>query len=821
MSTSIRIVPWILLVTGFLLLIGGFVVNAMWTKIVWAPASLLAGLALVSLIFAYGLRRSFGCRMATGAAAAWLGALIYFAGIASFASVLLISTAAMVIGTLFVPKDEDARIPLSILVGLALLCGLVGWLLPLPGHGHGIYVVALLSVVTWRWRVVLDMTSLLTRSWTKAVAGAPHAALIAVLVLGIVSTCAWVPTIHYDDLAYHLGLPYQLDTLGYYRMNAGSQVWAVSAWAGDVLQGIAQVLAGGESRGAVDSLWLILTAALMWKLCDALELTPRMRWMAVALYASMPLTAGALTGMQTEGATAAVAVGLALLIQRSMTPPDRRHLLLVALLLGLLLGLKISNLVLAGPLGLWLLWKWRANLPWKSLPLAVLLVLFVGGSSYCYAYLLTGNPMLPLFNEVFHSAYFKIANFHDTHWDTGFQWSILWELVFHTSRYLEGGVGTDGAGGFTLLALLGSLLLAMTRRNTRALALVASLAFVLPLTQIQYLRYAHPAVVLLVPAMLGGLPVADQYRYRAGVLALMLLLLVLGNLLFVANGDWQLRQGVLQNLLVQGRSSVIDTYAPTRRVAEFIRDRYGAQARTLMIDDQHPFAAELAGNAFVTDWYDQELSGLAARADDDSSGKAWSGLFDIAGANLLMMNRSEHTQALDAAIKESRGSRIYELSGLELWSLHSAVAEEGTAVPSPAQSVVVKFDTSSTPAHATVVNAELVLQCKSADVPIVISWDVEQADEEHWRRSEWAACQRTGRAVVSLDVSVPSKVTNFVVSATPSQPMDLQLKLGTARAEFHRDLAADRDLAHHMRSDLVGTVKMWNKARLTARKAKA
>ncbi|WP_139350384.1 hypothetical protein [Rhodanobacter sp. B04] len=806
--------PWVLFAAGFLLAAIGFVGNAMWRQIPWSPAALLAGLALVSLLLAYGLARLFQCQAATSAAAVWLGALVYFAGISPFASVLLITVAALAIGSVLVPKGWDARVPLSVLAGLALLCGIVGWLLPFPLHGHAVYTLALLAVIILRRRAVLDMVAPLSRSWTAAVAGSPWAALLGVLVLGLVSTCAWVPTIHYDDLAYHLGLPYQLETLGYYRMDAGSRVWAVSAWAGDVLQGMAQVVAGGESRGPVDVLWLMLTVTMMWKLCEALQLSPRTRWLAVAIYASMPMTAGTLTGMQTEGATAAAAVGVALLIQRTMIP-GRRELLLVALLLGLLLGLKVSNLMVAGPLGLWLLWQWRAKLPWRTLPQAVVLALFVGGSSYFYAYLLTGNPVLPLFNGFFHSTYYNASNFHDATWDTGFHWSLPWDLTFHTSRFIE---GSDGAGGFTLLALLGGLLLAVTRRNLRPLALMASLVFLLPLTQIQYLRYAHPAMALLVPAMLGGLPAADQSRRQARVLALMLVGLVLGNLLFVANGDWQLRQGVLRNVLVQGRASTTDTYAPIRRLAAFIRDRYGAQARALIIDGQNPFAAELAGNAFVINWYDQELSAMAAGADGDPSGERWSGLFKHTGANLLVVNKVGHTQALDAAIDKAQGARVYELGDLELWTLHSGVA--GIEVPAPAHAVVVKFDSSSTPAGATVVSADLDLKCKAANVPIVISWDVTEADGQHWQRAEWARCLQTGKAEASLEVPLLSKVTGFSVNAAPSQPVDLQLQLTTATAAFRPDLAADRDLALRLRSDLIGTVKMWNKARRAARKAK-
>ena len=71
----------------------------------------------------------------------------------------------------------------------------------------------------------------------------------ALLLLGLASTAAWLPTMQSDDVAYHLGLPAQLQATARYAMDARLQVWALAPWNGDVLQGVAQMLASRESRG--------------------------------------------------------------------------------------------------------------------------------------------------------------------------------------------------------------------------------------------------------------------------------------------------------------------------------------------------------------------------------------------------------------------------------------------------------------------------------------------------------------------------------------------------------------------------------------------
>lgn len=102
-------------------------------------------------------------------------------------------------------------------------------------------------------------------------------AVLALLAIGAMSTFAWPPTLDFDSLAYHLNLPSQLVTFGYYQMSVATNVWAVSPWAADVLQAIAWLVGGMQARGAVDTLWASLSLALMWKLCEELELRPGMR----------------------------------------------------------------------------------------------------------------------------------------------------------------------------------------------------------------------------------------------------------------------------------------------------------------------------------------------------------------------------------------------------------------------------------------------------------------------------------------------------------------------------------------------------------------
>lgn len=410
------------------------------------------------------------------------------------------------------------------------------------------------------------------------------------LVVFAASAWAWLPTTLYDDLAYHLALPSQLAQLGYYRMDVASNVWALAPWAADVLQAMAQVVAGTEARGAVDMLWFGLSCTLIWQLCKTLSLSLAMRWLAVALFASLPLTMMLLHSMQTEGPTVTVMLALAWLIA-ARRQPDWRALVVTGVLFGLLIGLKVSNLWFAGPLGLWFAWRNRTTCAWRWLPLALLAGLLVGGSSYVYAWALTGNPVLPLFNGFFQSPWYPPTNFHDGRWDTGFGWTIVWNVVFHPGTYMEGG----SIGPLVLVALGGCFFVALAKPRTRGLALVGAAALLLPLFTIQYLRYAYPSLALLIPVMLCGVPVAAAGHRQARSMWGALWLLVAASLVLAGSASWQMKSGALGMRVTSGKSAVIDHYQPIRHVLDTIDKRHGPSARVLVLAQGTPFAAQMAG----------------------------------------------------------------------------------------------------------------------------------------------------------------------------------------------------------------------------------
>jgi hypothetical protein len=577
----------------------------------FAESLLLAG--LVALL-AWPLRRWRGWPWAGAMAFVWAVFLAVLGGVLPMLAALLVAATAMSLGGLVAP----ARPVLAWLSGLAILAGTLGWLLLLPVHRWWIYLpLFALLVVAGRRRLQSQLAGL-AGACRDAVHASPRIAAWTIVVLGIASAAAWAPTMQYDDLAYHLGLPWQLMLHGRYAPDPGQQDWSLAPWAGDIWQALPQVLARSEARSAVNLGWLLATAAGLWRLGALVGLRPAYRWATVALYATLPMTAVLLGGMQTETAGAATMVWLAVVVVDRDAGP--RRLFAGALLFGLSCALKPVHAVAALPLLAWAAWRHRgARRRPAALALAAVLVVLVGGSSYAFSWHATGNPVLPLFNDVFRSPWFPPTAFVDQNWQQGLGPKTFWRMTFNADAYVE---GFDGALGLVLVALSGAWLLALADRRTRALAACATLAIVVPLLPMQYSRYVHPGMVLLLPALAAA--VQRHAPGRAGT-ALLAATCVAG-LALQANSGWMLHTGVeKRTLLALGRGGpLFEDYVPERALAAAIRARAPASGPVLLLSQ--PFQAEFAGRGRDVDWYAPRMQAAAHRADRDPTGAAWAAL---------------------------------------------------------------------------------------------------------------------------------------------------------------------------------------------------
>lgn len=631
----------------------GLVVHRMWEALPFPRFFEHVLLALLAMAAAWPLQRWLGWQRAAALTVVWLVALAVFAGPMPMLAVAVLAAASVAIGSLILPG------PIALPIGLALVAGTLGWLLPWPIHHRAVYALACIALIAWRYTAIVEACRSAWRHFDGAARAAPRASAAAILLLGLATTGAWLPTMQYDDVAYHLGLPWQLQETARYAMDPTLQVWALAPWGGDVLQGVAQVLASAEARGALDALWLVISAGAVFALTAVLGGDATRRWWAVALLGSLPMSMNLAGGMQTELPAMAVLPALAWLVLHDRPAgASPRSLFAGAILFGALCGLKTMHAAVALPLLAWAAWRHRAHIPWRWLVPAALVAIVIGGSSYFYAWSVAGNPFLPLLNASFRSPYFPTTDFNDGRWQGGLDADVLWDISFDTEHYFE---AFDGGFGFVLIALAGVFVLALRDARARALAIVAGIGLLLPLLPLQYARYLQPALVLAIPALVVACPAVR------GATAAFWVLCVL-NLAFATNANWMLRTGALKRVIGANGSDMplLERYLPERALVTRLRASGNVLDVVLLLPGSNIALAELGQRGRNMLWYSPRWQAEGMRADADASGQAWAQLLRGNRIAHLILRPATLTTAQRAGLRRS-GAVLVETAGDAQW----------------------------------------------------------------------------------------------------------------------------------------------------------
>lgn len=589
-----------------------------------------------------------------------LAGFLYYAGAATAMAALLLLVASLAIGGSIPGRGVVSPWSL-ILMGLAVIAAVVGWLLPFEVHDARIYLVLIGSVVLLRQRIVGEQVRATASGWCDVARAHPAWLAFVVAATGVASLGLWLPSLNYDDNAAHLILPGQLLSEGYYRLDVSSQVWAVAPWANNVLHGVAALIAGQEARGAVNLLWLLLGVVGAYRLAVAIGGSRAAALAGAAVYASHPLSAHYGSTMQVDGAVAAVLLHLAADLlggKGRLASP-----LITGAMLGLLAGLKASNVVYVFLPLAWVAWSAFRNREQKQLLTLVAMAAVVGGSSYAYATLVTGNPVFPLFNAIFKSPFMPLVNFHDGRWDSGVDWRAVWDITFNTSRF---GEAYPGAAGLALLVALPGLIVELARpRGGRWIALWLLVAGAIMFWQIQYLRYLFPAIAILTTVGMVGLS-----RYVDGrVFAIVVVTLVMVNAALMPTTSWIARDNPWGRLAMEGASAKVGiqrVVIPERALLERLHAK-SPDACVLNTDPKSPFVSGAKGRANAMAWYDPRLSEAHRWAEEDAEGKRWQQVLQSVGASHLLLPRQPNS-ALSKALVARGFERVDSEGGVELWA---------------------------------------------------------------------------------------------------------------------------------------------------------
>jgi hypothetical protein len=233
---------------------------------------------------------------------------------------------------------------------------------------------------------------------------------------------------------------------------------------------------------------------------------------------------------------------------------------------------------------------------------------------YAIAWFKTGNPLFPFLNERFHSPLLPAGvSLADENFRASIRPGLLWDLTFHTHRYLQ---GQDGGLGFHyfLLVPLGIVGLALGRRGRASAGWVAVAGSFLVLFLTPNARYIYAALPLAILWGGGGLAAMAERRRVSFWVACGLLTACAGlGVWFVPVAGWTDRDWCLPHPFRARAAERLSEVSPVRVIAAGFRRAHFGQPVLLTADND---LADLAGDADEYHWHELRLSEQIRTARD-------------------------------------------------------------------------------------------------------------------------------------------------------------------------------------------------------------
>lgn len=435
-----------------------------------------------------------------------------------------------------------------------------------------------------------------------------------IILVAAVNRYALFPTIAFDDNVLHLRLWTQLTVNHKYIHDVNAQIWDVAPYVVSLLHSIISLVASSDGRSALN--WVLFSSLLrqIWVILALYRIDINDRLLALLLFASTPMLGNLLVGLQTELFLALlVTTGVRLSFEikgRWQNPNSLGILAVAALCCGTKLpGILIGALIIFGScLQFWSQRK-EIELPKEPLNITVLFIfigfiIFVAFNSYINAWMITGNPVFPLYNGYFKSSYFDFYSYQDRRYVKGFTVDNYWSVFFRTSEFFE---SRNFVAGFQYLLLLPIALLVTIRRLrfekviTLLVPLIGFGTIMFSITQ--YWRYVFPIFPIAGIAIAFLLINQDGQREKTGVhlargasLACILL-----NFFFFPGVSWFFGTEPQRAFTEKGKIEITGQYAPAKLATSIINEK-SANARVLY-PRETPFGATLHGDPIYVNWY--------------------------------------------------------------------------------------------------------------------------------------------------------------------------------------------------------------------------
>lgn len=514
-------------------------------------------------------------------------------------------------------SDINPGVLYNLLVGIAVLSSVVGLLSHFPVNYAGLYASILIIIAISSWKYFLELNKIFINyiKNINEIKISSNELFLEGLVGGlsiVYFLIALMPEVGYDALVSHLVVPERMAYFHKWIYDPKVLVWSLGPLNANWVFTIPYIITSSEELVRITSLgFLVIICLLIKDLIIFLSGTRREYLAAVLILITTPLTLLESSTLFTDliwtaYLVAGVVIALKMLINNSKE--KQKLLILIGIFLGMALGVKLTTLFILPPVFLLYIYNIQKNgflilEFFKSL----LIFIFIGCISYCYSYWVTGNPLFPFYNEVFHSPLYPPEKFLHP-FKPGLSWDLINQITFNSGNFLEGGIGSPGFQW--VLLFLPSLLIIFSLRNKWLFALlVIAISFVLfVFNTVGYLRYIYPAIIFLI--ILISIAIVQSIKFGNTIKILfssLFLLTIFSNLLFfkAASGYSTISLPVILNSI--DRERYIESRVPMRRAITMVNG-LNLNNSPVAILSTAPYFSGLQALPLIGWWYNNSFS---------------------------------------------------------------------------------------------------------------------------------------------------------------------------------------------------------------------
>ena len=226
-------------------------------------------------------------------------------------------------------------------------------------------------------------------------------AMVLVLVSGMIIN-AFAPPADSDAVRYHLLLPQRDIEFGKIQSILGWSLYDFFPAAIETLYRFGMVLSDMRSAHHIHVLYVLASGALTWALARRIKLSETVAMSAVVMFLSVRVVMYQSSTADIDLSLTATSTALFILLLSWREAPNYRLIILMGLVAGLAPNIKYNGIVLLGIFGLITLWSsFRLRVSIMQVVTFSLVVVLLYSPFLIKNFYITGNPVFPLFNELF------------------------------------------------------------------------------------------------------------------------------------------------------------------------------------------------------------------------------------------------------------------------------------------------------------------------------------------------------------------------------------------------------------------------------------